>query len=419
MLKDSMINSLLAEVGNILKYEVQLDQMIRPSSLEAHLLTSLLRTRGITVEYHRLRQGARLSDLISAIPEVPAITPTSITPSASPSCGLGVDLVQVNQLLPEGTPADLKADKYLTDLFTLGELSYAACKSNPAETLGGLYAAKEALVKATQIPFKIMREIEIRFTADGRPIYPGYDLSISHDDGFAIAIALPSTAVSSSVVNLLYYCDSLGFRRAPQSMDFGITYPFKLASLITQAGYSTNVLLRGRGGMSIREFAIFFRTDLGYLMGEMASTQNVLVIQIGSIDAYHIYNGPHRLFHKLTMWNPTLGNWARSLFGHLVMRKVRMALNQVREAARLFPEFKLIVVGLPDRQCKICDPKIMRVINTELQSAFSEIAQYIDVNELNSYHAKVFFDGDHLTEYGHQSYAELILARLLPTLQRS
>ena len=101
---------------------------------------------------------------------------------------IGIDIQQIDELFPNGLPADPKADEGLTQIFTLNELSYAQSKESPKQTLTGIFCAKEAIQKISN-QVNRLNEIEVLHNQNGRPISHGYAISISHSKSYAIAVA--------------------------------------------------------------------------------------------------------------------------------------------------------------------------------------------------------------------------------------
>lgn len=83
--------------------------------------------------------------------------------------------------------------KFLDRIFS----SYELARSSKAETLAGIFAAKEAVIKALGINAGKWQEIEIRHQKNGKPTLnlKGFvkekeyihDLSIAHDGDYAMA----------------------------------------------------------------------------------------------------------------------------------------------------------------------------------------------------------------------------------------
>ena len=113
--------------------------------------------------------------------------------------GLGLDLCGIARM--EKLLAD---DRFLNRYFTEDEIGYIRSKGKgAAQTMAGIYAAKEALAKAlgTGITFDL-REISVLHDEAGKPGYAlsgtaagmaGGDrfwLSVSHEEGTAAAVCV-------------------------------------------------------------------------------------------------------------------------------------------------------------------------------------------------------------------------------------
>lgn len=103
---------------------------------------------------------------------------------------VGCDIVHIGRF---NTSAQRGGDGFLSSIFSADEL---ATRSD--ESLAGLFAAKEAAVKALSIPAGNWRRIGIVFEPDGRPALRvadmpqqciSSDISISHDGEYAFAVA--------------------------------------------------------------------------------------------------------------------------------------------------------------------------------------------------------------------------------------
>ena len=113
--------------------------------------------------------------------------------------GLGMDLCEISRMNKL-----LEDERFLTRYFNEGEIVYIHSKGkNAAQTMAGIYAAKEALSKAlgTGITFDL-KEINIFHDEAGMPEYSlsgkaeemgqgdRFRLSISHDGGIAAAVCI-------------------------------------------------------------------------------------------------------------------------------------------------------------------------------------------------------------------------------------
>ena len=113
--------------------------------------------------------------------------------------GLGLDLCEISRM--EEKLAD---ERFLNRFFTADEVSYIRSKGKcAAQTLAGIFAAKEAFAKAlgTGITFDL-KEISVRHDEAGKPGYTlsgraeqlgkgdRFLLSVSHDGGVAAAVCV-------------------------------------------------------------------------------------------------------------------------------------------------------------------------------------------------------------------------------------
>ena len=101
---------------------------------------------------------------------------------------LGVDIIRVKrfQALKKGDFGHWK------HVFTKKEWNYAVKKAGAAEHLAGIFAAKEAALKASGVRNKALIFFEILHTGSGKPFFKNkrLKLSISHEGVYAIAIVV-------------------------------------------------------------------------------------------------------------------------------------------------------------------------------------------------------------------------------------
>ena len=108
---------------------------------------------------------------------------------------IGVDVVDIERLRTTFE----RAPEIERRLFTSSESAYCRATNDPMRHFAGTLAAKEAVIKAGRFgPLPAWsRRIEIARDGDGVPtvrvhdvVHPPIQLSISHDGGVAVAIAL-------------------------------------------------------------------------------------------------------------------------------------------------------------------------------------------------------------------------------------
>lgn len=110
---------------------------------------------------------------------------------------IGVDVVDIERLRATLARSPLVRER----LFSAAEIIYCSRKVDPVRHLAGTMAAKEAVIKVLGLgPLPAWaRRIEILRSPDGAPSAVVADsaaqlaLSISHDGGMAVAVAMQGT----------------------------------------------------------------------------------------------------------------------------------------------------------------------------------------------------------------------------------
>jgi phosphopantetheine--protein transferase-like protein len=100
--------------------------------------------------------------------------------------GIGIDIEEVAALV-----ADLRKEAFYTQNFTPAEIAYCILQADPYSSLTGLFAVKEAIIKAdAQFRQRPFHTFGISHSTEGRPELAGFSLSISHAGGMAVAVAV-------------------------------------------------------------------------------------------------------------------------------------------------------------------------------------------------------------------------------------
>lgn len=106
---------------------------------------------------------------------------------------LGLDIVEIERIrrLGKSTP------RFLTRVFTAQEISYCRGKKNPWQHFAVRFAAKEAVWKALDRDGIRLKDISVSRDSRGKPGViirgkkaPGFKLSLSHSDNYAVAVAV-------------------------------------------------------------------------------------------------------------------------------------------------------------------------------------------------------------------------------------
>lgn len=105
---------------------------------------------------------------------------------------IGCDIVKIDRFSKL-----VQDEKFLDKYFTTNEKNYIFSKVNPAQTLAGIFAAKEAVLKALKIGIGggvNLSDIEILHENSGSPYAlignDKFEVSISHDGDYAMAVCL-------------------------------------------------------------------------------------------------------------------------------------------------------------------------------------------------------------------------------------
>lgn len=105
---------------------------------------------------------------------------------------IGVDLIEIKRF----SPIKQRDYKFWDKVYTFKEWEYCFKKALPARHLAGVFAAKEAVIKAlVKQSVKSLKQVEIKHLANGQPQVvlknkKKINLSISYGGAYAIAMAL-------------------------------------------------------------------------------------------------------------------------------------------------------------------------------------------------------------------------------------
>ncbi|HXB95255.1 MAG TPA: 4'-phosphopantetheinyl transferase superfamily protein [Puia sp.] len=168
-----------------------IDRSAVQSSILLHRMFARLAEEGIAPEDYSMIKV--FGDLSPAAP-VASGTPVAAAPftmrtsgNGADAEGLGID-IEETAAMPRTT--DFRKEGFYTLNFSAEEIAYCILQADPYVSFTGLFAAKEAIVKAggrrRGEPFHTIR---ITHSPEGRPLYPGFAISISHTPGLAVAAA--------------------------------------------------------------------------------------------------------------------------------------------------------------------------------------------------------------------------------------
>ncbi|MEW5895444.1 MAG: 4'-phosphopantetheinyl transferase superfamily protein [Candidatus Omnitrophota bacterium] len=110
---------------------------------------------------------------------------------------IGIDIEEISNM-PSAN--DYREDVFYRQNFSQDEISYCIRQKDPRKHFAGMFAAKEAIIKADNyyksIPFS---EIGIAHHDSARPTFKNFILSVSHSEKQVVAVALKSNMEASDV----------------------------------------------------------------------------------------------------------------------------------------------------------------------------------------------------------------------------
>jgi len=173
-----------------------IDRRAVKSSIMLHRMYAKLAEAGLVIgDYASIRTYSDLSATGgNGSARAAGLMPDN-TPAQQPDTGeagdeplsMGIDIESVGSL-PKA--ADFRRDEFYKQNFTPQEMAWCILQPEPVESFAGLFAVKEALIKAdNSLREKPFNQIAIGRSPQGKPLYPGFTLSIAHSNGTAVAVA--------------------------------------------------------------------------------------------------------------------------------------------------------------------------------------------------------------------------------------
>ena len=187
----SIIAPFLGKDAAALDPATAVDRSAVKSSIMLHRMYGQLAEAGYPVsDYMDIRTFGQLMERLNGN------TGTGPTPEAvyeSPAAATvqgaaGIDIEAISAL---PRTDDFREHAFYQQNFAASEIAWCILKPDPYASFAGLFAAKEALVKASaQFSNRPFNTIVVTHDASGKPVYPGFSLSIAHTDTTAVAVAI-------------------------------------------------------------------------------------------------------------------------------------------------------------------------------------------------------------------------------------
>lgn len=171
----------------ILNDHTVIDRNAVKNSIIIHRMYAALSEKGFIVEnYHEVKTLLDLNKRLSSDYKSEQTYAPSVQTDTRP-IAIGVDMEAVSNM-PETN--DFRSHQFYIDNFDATEISHCILQPDPYASFCGLFAAKEAIVKADNYyKSHAFKNIIIKFQTSGMPLFEGFGISIAHTSEQAIAVA--------------------------------------------------------------------------------------------------------------------------------------------------------------------------------------------------------------------------------------
>lgn len=180
--------------GEHITADTKIDRSAVGNSIVLHRMYAKLAEEGLQVQNYTeiktvgalLQQASASNGMVMA--SLPAPAMNGFEKNGNGAVGIDMEIITA---LPRSN--DFREEEFYKMNFSPSEIAYCILQPDPYASFAGLFAAKEAIIKADNAyrntPFSA---IEISHEADGKPVFGDYLLSISHTNDLAIAVAVRS-----------------------------------------------------------------------------------------------------------------------------------------------------------------------------------------------------------------------------------
>lgn len=175
-------------------HQTVIDRTAVTSSIILHRMYGNLRNEGIVVDnYWDIKTYGDLLQQVNG-ESVTGISTMKLEES-DPYAGFHEESILIGSDIEEikNMPVvnDFREDQFYIMNFNAAEIAYAILQPDPLATFAGLFAAKEAIVKAdNSYKNKQFNTIFIDHLPTGKPVHPDFSITISHTQGLAMATAV-------------------------------------------------------------------------------------------------------------------------------------------------------------------------------------------------------------------------------------
>lgn len=190
---NNRVEDAVVYVSRLMGQPVGADEKVTLRSVHRAALSAWARKENVALQGQLISSGAPFSmrELLMFEGDVPVSAPPKrASASVAPSVrGIGIDIEDVSAL---PVVDDFRSEPFYQNNFTPSEIAYCIRRPDSIASFCGLWAAKEAILKSGMMDMSEggLNIIEITWDAQGRPMFPGCQLSISHTPHTAVAVCM-------------------------------------------------------------------------------------------------------------------------------------------------------------------------------------------------------------------------------------
>ena len=194
-----IISQFLQVDANSITANTLINRQALKSSIFLHRMYGKLTDAGFVVaDYSNINSFGELLEKLAGKSQNPKVdehqfnnlTNQQLTNTQSPisNTQIGIDIENIESL-PKTN--DFRNEGFYTDNFSEKEIAYCILQPNAYGSFAGLFAAKEAIVKANNQYKNIkFNQLIITHNTQGKPTFEGVNISISHTNDAAVAVAV-------------------------------------------------------------------------------------------------------------------------------------------------------------------------------------------------------------------------------------
>jgi phosphopantetheine--protein transferase-like protein len=191
-----IISQFLQVDANSITANTLINRQALKSSIFLHRMYGKLADAGFVVaDYSNINSFGELENILNGGSTIQQSTNRTIVTPIDQSTNqtinnssIGIDIENIESL-PK--TKDFRNEGFYTDNFSEKEIAYCILQPNAYASFAGLFAAKEAIVKANnQYKNSKFNQLIITHNAQGKPAFEGVNISISHTNDSAVAVAV-------------------------------------------------------------------------------------------------------------------------------------------------------------------------------------------------------------------------------------